>query len=256
MRGFVAFIKKEFTEQLRSGKLFMLAAVFVLFGIMNPAVAKLTPWMMEQFAESLAQTGISITEYEITAFDSWLQFFKNIPMALIIFVLAECGIFTKEYASRTLVLCLTKGLTRRRVMLAKTFVLSILWSVLYFACFGVTYAYSAYFWDNSVVCSLGFAVLGWWLLGMLCVALVPFFSALFDANTGVAAGVGGVIVASYLLGLIPRLAEYTPAFLMKSAPLMYGQADSGEYTYAVIVTAILIVASVAAALPLFNKKQL
>ena len=256
MRGFVAFIKKEFTEQLRSGKLFMLAAVFAFFGIMNPAVAKLTPWMMEQFAESLAQTGISITEYEITAFDSWLQFFKNIPMALIIFVLAECGIFTKEYASRTLVLCLTKGLTRQKVMLAKTFTLVALWSVLYFACFGVTYAYSAYFWDNSVIGSLGFSVFGWWLLGILSVLLIPFFSALLNANTGVAAGVGAVLGLSYLVGLLPALAEYTPAFLMKTAPLMYSQAEVGDYTAAVVITSVLCVAAVALALPLFNKKQL
>ena len=117
MRGFVAFIKKEFTEQLRTGKLFMLAAVFALFGIMNPAVAKLTPWMMEQFAESLAQTGISITEYEITAFDSWLQFYKNLPLALIGWVLFNSNIFTREYRTGTLILSLTKGFDRYKAVL-------------------------------------------------------------------------------------------------------------------------------------------
>ena len=47
MKSFVAFIKKELTEQIRSGKLVLLCILFVLFGIMNPAVAKLTPWLME-----------------------------------------------------------------------------------------------------------------------------------------------------------------------------------------------------------------
>ena len=36
MRSFVTFMKKEMTEQLRSGKLMILGILFVLFGIMNP----------------------------------------------------------------------------------------------------------------------------------------------------------------------------------------------------------------------------
>ena len=256
MRAFISFTKKEWLEQRRTGKLLMLAAVFVLFGIMNPAIAKLTPWIMESFADSLAQTGVVITEYEVTAFDSWMQFYKNIPMALIVFVLAECGIFTKEYNANTLVLCLTKGLSRRKVMLAKTSVLITLWTLLYFICFGITYAYSAYFWDNSVVGSLGFGVFSWWLLGMLAVALIPFFSALFSANTGVAAGVGAVFGGAYLLGMIPAIKEYSPAFLMKTAPLMYSQAEIGEYIYSVVITAVLCIAATMCALPVFDKKQL
>ncbi len=256
MRAFVAFLKKEWLEQLRTGKLLMLTAVFVLFGIMNPAMAKLTPWLMESLSESLSQTGMIVTAYEITALDSWTQFFKNMPIALIVFVLAECGIFTKEYNANTLVLCLTKGLSRRKVMLAKTAVLFLLWTALYFICFGITYMYSAYFWDNSIVGSLGFSVFGWWLLGLFAVLLIPFFSAFFNANTGVAAGAGVVFGGAYLAGLIPAVKEYTPSFLMKTAPLMFDQAQSVEYMYAVAVTAVLCVAAVVCALPAFDKKQL
>ena len=42
MRALFAFIKKELTEQARSGKLLFLTILFVLLGIMNPAIAKLT----------------------------------------------------------------------------------------------------------------------------------------------------------------------------------------------------------------------
>ena len=118
MRSLVAFTKKEFTEQIRSGKITFLAILFVLFGIMNPAVAKLTPWLMEQFADTLAGSGMIITEVTVTALDSWTQFYKNIPMALIAFVLLESSIFTKEYRSGTLILSLTKGLSRFKVVLA------------------------------------------------------------------------------------------------------------------------------------------
>ena len=118
MKTLIAFTKKEFMEQRRSGKLLFLTILFVLFGIMNPAIAKLTPWLMEMFADSLAQSGMTVTDVTVTAMDSWVQFFKNIPMALIAFVLLEGSIFTKEYQAGTLILSLTKGLPRKTVVIS------------------------------------------------------------------------------------------------------------------------------------------
>ena len=54
MNAFIAFTKKEWLETIRSGKLVILTVLFLLFGIMNPAIAKLTPWMMELMSESLS----------------------------------------------------------------------------------------------------------------------------------------------------------------------------------------------------------
>lgn len=43
MKSLLAFMKKEWMEQVRSGRLLILVIIFILLGIMNPAVAKLTP---------------------------------------------------------------------------------------------------------------------------------------------------------------------------------------------------------------------
>ena len=129
MRTWLAFMKKEWTYQVRTGKLFVLGLLFAAFGIMNPAVAKLTPWLMELFSESFAQSGINVSQITVTAMDSWVQFFKNIPMALIVFVILQGGIFAKEYQSGTLVLALTKGLQRYKVVISKALMLVLLWSV-------------------------------------------------------------------------------------------------------------------------------
>ena len=59
---FIAFLKKEYTESARSGKLLLLVILFCAIGIMNPAIAKLTPWLMETMSESLEETGMSIYE--------------------------------------------------------------------------------------------------------------------------------------------------------------------------------------------------
>ena len=148
MRAFLAFFKKELLDALRSGRLVILGCLFVAFGVMNPAVAKLTPWLMELMSESLAESGMVITEVNVDALTSWTQFYKNIPMALIAFVLIHASTLTREYESGTLVLLVTKGLSRTTVVLAKATALLGLWTVGYWLCFGVTYLYNAYFWDN------------------------------------------------------------------------------------------------------------
>ena len=143
MRALFAFIKKELTEQARSGKLLFMTILFVLLGIMNPAIAKLTPWLLETMADTLATSGMTVTTVTVSAMDSWVQFFKNVPMGLIAFVLMQSNIFTKEYQSGTLILTLTKGLRRSHVVLAKTAVLMVLWTAAYWLYFAITYLYNA-----------------------------------------------------------------------------------------------------------------
>ena len=65
MRAFLAFMKKEWLEQIRSSRLIILTILFVLFGIMNPAIAKLTPWLFEVMAESLEESGMVVTTVEV-----------------------------------------------------------------------------------------------------------------------------------------------------------------------------------------------
>ena len=256
MKSFVAFIKKELIEQIRSGKLVLLCILFVLFGIMNPAVAKLTPWLMEMMEDSLAGSGIIVTEVKVSAMDSWVQFFKNIPMGLIIFIVLESSIFTKEYESGTLVLALTKGLHRYKVVMAKLTVLIILWTMLYWMCFGITYGYNSYFWDNSVANNLFFSVTCWWLFGMWVIALVGLFSTLMKANTGVLAGTGCVVFGLYLLGLFQKVKEYVPTRLMDGNSLIYGLAEPQEYGKAMVVALIFSIICLVGSIPIFNKKQL
>ena len=256
MRSLLAFTQKEITEQARTGKLLFLGILFVLFGIMNPAVAKLTPWLMEQMADSLADMGMNVTEVTVTAMDSWVQFFKNIPMALIAFVLLESSIFTKEYRSGTLILSLTKGLARYKVVVAKTAVLTLLWTAGYWLCYGVTYAYNAYFWDNSIAQNLTFSAVVWWVFGLWVIALTVLFSTLSGSNTGVLVGTGGVVLASYLVGMIPKVTKYLPTMLTDGNSLIYGAKNPADYTVALTVVCVTAAASFAVSLTVFNKKQL
>lgn len=256
MKSFLAIFRKDLTEHLRAGKLTVLGLLFVLFGIMNPAIAKMTPWLLEMMADSLKESGMTVTAVTVSAMDSWVQFYKNIPMALIAFLLMEAALFTREYSERTLILSLTKGLPRTAVVLSKALLLSTLWTIGYWSCFGITYAYNAYFWDNAIASSLVFSAVAYWLFGLFTVALVIFFSVTAQSSSAVLIGTGAVVLLSYLVGMIPKAAKYLPTMLTDSTSLLYGEKDPDAYIASLIITVAASLCLLAVSIPLFRKKEL
>lgn len=256
MRAFVAFFKKELLEYTRSGKLLILLILFTVFGIMNPAIAKLTPMIMELLSEEMGEIGMTVTEMRVDALTSWAQFFKNISTALIAFVLICGGAFVKEYSSGTLILMLTKGLSRYKVVLAKGLTMLSLWTVGYWLCFVITYGYTAYYWDNGIAVHLIPAVVFWWLFGVFAVALTVLFSVLTSSYSGVMLGTGAVVLVSYVLEFLPKAAKYTPTHLMSSGGLLTEAVKIEDFVPSVIIAVTLSALCFVAAVIAFNKKRL
>lgn len=256
MRQMTAFVKKEFLEQVRSGKLIVLAILFCLFGIMNPAVAKLTPWMMELMSEQLAESGMTVTSVEVNALTSWAQFFKNMPIMLIIFIVMFSGILTLEYQKGTLVNVVTKGLARWKILAAKMMVMVVFWTVGCLTTYGITYGYNAYFWDNSIAHNLFFSAFCFYLAGLWLITVILLASTLVGAASAVTLLAGAAYVAAYLLGLIPKMKEYVPTFLMNSNALLTGELGSDKYLIAIAITCFLIVVNVILSVLIFNRKAI
>lgn len=256
MRAWFAFLKKEWMESFRSGKLAILLILFVLFGIMNPAIAKLTPWLMELMADQLAGSGLTVGTAEVNALTSWAQFFKNIPMALIVFVLIYSNSFTKEYQTGTLIPMLTKGLPRGKVVHAKASCMLSVWTLCYWLCFAVTYGYNAFFWDNGIAQDLGLAALLWWLFGIWTVCLTVLFSTVCRNHTGVLLGTGGTVLAAYLIALLPKLREFSPMYLTTGSALLTEATAPDAYARSIAVTAILCIVCALVSTPVINRKQL
>ncbi len=256
MKALTAFLNKEFKAHFRSGKIFALLAIFVVIGAMNPVTAKLTPWILELLGESLEASGMNVVVTTPTVLDSWMQFYKNIPMALIAFVAMESDIFTKEYRYGTLIIALTKGLSRKTVVLAKTLMLSLLWTACYWIAFIVTHLINLCLWDASLAVHLLFSAFCWWLFGLLVVMLVVFFSTLVRSYIPVLLGTGGVAFSIYLVGALPKIGKYLPSKLLDGVSLVYGMAEPSDYVFSIALTAVLCVVLFAVSIPVFNKKEM
>lgn len=256
MRSLRAFVGKEVLELVRTGSLYIYLCIFLLFGILNPAIAKITPWIMEMSAESLADTGFIITEIKVDALDSWVQFYKNLPILIIVFVILSSNTLTGECQKGTLIHMLTKGLQRWKVIAAKGLALAALWSICYWLYFGITYGYTAYFWDNGIASYLLMGAACPYLFGIWMIAAIFLMSVFCNGNTAVLSGCGGLAVISYLLGMIPDAAEYLPTKLLSSGELLSGGILPSEYVKALVVTGILSAAFLGAAVVGFNRKSL
>ncbi|NLL63645.1 MAG: ABC transporter permease subunit [Ruminococcaceae bacterium] len=255
MKTLFAFTKKEFFEVRRTGKLLIIMLLFLIFGIMNPATAKIMPVIMDMLAESMTESGVVIKDIEVNAMTSWAQFFKNISTILIIFILLFSDVFTKEYKTGTLQLVLTKGLARHKVVIAKTLSILSFWTIGYIFSFSVTYGYNEYFWDNSIMNNLFSSVVLWWLFGVCVISLIIFFSSFLQNNIAVLLSTGGVIILMYLLNVISKLKPYIPVKLININPLLASTEEIDAYTKAIIVTIIFSIVCIASSIPILNKRQ-
>lgn len=256
MSGFLAFFKKEFLYQLRGLKLLFLFLIFAALGVMNPLTAKLTPMLLELLSDSMAQAGMTLEITTVTALDSWMQFFKNFPMALIAFVLLESNLFTKEYRTGTLILSLTKGLPRYQVVLSKATMLVLLWSIFYGVYFGFSYAGTVLLWDNSVAQHLLFSVVCAYVFGLWLCMLIVLFSSVFTSYIPVLGFTGLCAFLPYMVSMLPKIGKYLPTRLLEGTALVYGLTELKEFTPALIITAVLSLIFLVVAIPIFNKKKL
>ncbi|EFF64130.1 ABC transporter permease [Turicibacter sanguinis] len=254
MRGYLAFVKKELLEQVRTYKLLILLLVFFIFGMLSPLMAKLMPEILSQ----MPMDGITITIPDPTAIDSYSQFFKNLTqMGLIVLVLLFSGTLTTELSKGTLINVLTKGVTRYAVILAKYTVALVLWSFALLMALGVTYGYTAYFFSQDEIHHLLASVGCLWLFGVLILSLLMWAQTLVGNQYGSLLMVGIFVAGLFVLNLFPIFQDYNPIALVSENVAMLSQDyDISQLMSTSLISVILSIAFLALALTTFKNKRI
>jgi len=254
MSSYLAFTKKEFTECFRSSKMVIMAVVFLLIGIMNPVLAKVTPDILK----SLASDGMTISVAKPTALDSWTQYYKNMPQfGLIVLVIIFSGILTNEISKGTLINMLTKGLKRSTVIAAKMTMSAVTWTLCYLIAFAVSYGYTVYFWPDDSCEHLVLAAACLWLFGLLLLAAIMLGSVIFKGIGGSLLFTGGLVAIMFVLDIFPKVSDYNPILLASgNMGLVTGAIETGDIIKPVIVSLVLMIAFLFGACSIFNKKFL
>lgn len=253
MRGLNAFLKKEFCEMIRTYKVLILGAVFFLLGVIGPLTAKYMPEIMEQFLPE----GMVLALETPRAIDSWMQFFKNVPqMGIVIVVIIFSGIMASEWSKGTLVLVLTKGLARKKVILAKFVTATVMWSAAYWFSFGISYGYTRFFWDERTP-HLGAAVAFVWLFGVMLIGVTLLGGVLFRGSYNVLLFVGFLVVVLFVLNMFPVIQKYNPMMLVSSnVELLEGTKRLRDFAAPAVITVTALILAVLGSIAIFDKKQL
>lgn len=252
MRGFAAFAHKELLGLLRSYRALILLAVLLLFGMMSPLFAKLTPQILKSFSGS----GVTITLPPVTMTDAWAQFFKNIgQMGLIVLLLLFGTSLPQEIAGGTLLIPLSKGLSRGAVVLAKYGAALLCWTVGYALAAFVCCGYTQMLFGRFAAPHLLPALFCLWLFGAFLLALLELF------GTAVPGSFGGLLLTALTAGVLlamdafPRLQEWNPATLATQNAVWLTKA-APHIWLAVWVTGGSIVGCLALCVGLFRKRTL
>lgn len=256
MRGFGTFTKKEITELFRSYRAVLLGIVSFILAIMNPLIAKLTPWLMEQMSTQLEDQGIIIGEIKVTANDSWDQFSKNFPMLLIVVIIIFCGSYVKEYSRGTLIPLLTKGLSRTSVVISKLLMQIITWTTCHVIYSGITWGYTEYYWKGTPAKEVLFVAFCLWLMGVYILTLMTCLSAFMSSSMQVLLGVGIVYFALTMTGMIGSAKKLVPTWLLNSGEVFRGKSEMGDFATAMIIAAGFSILFVIVAIVQTKKRKL
>ena len=252
----IPFLKKEILEQFRRKRVLLLGILFAAFALLGVATAKLTPVIMEMFADEMAASGMTYEITESTIMDAWMQFFKNAAIPLIVVIILWSGSFTSEYQKHTLIPLVTKGLSRTGIFVSKMLTAVLVWTAGYALYLGVFYGYAEFYWGNGTVKHIGLAVTMYWLYGVWLLAIVGLFSSFAETTMQVLLGVGGVFFLVTFLELVPKLPAKLPTALTNGLSLMQGSAKPSDFATPLIIVSACIVLCFAGGLAFIRKKKL
>ena len=256
MIAFCAFVRKEIVELIRNKRLIILLAIFTMFAILGPLTAVLTPWILETMSDLLESSGVTVNGITITVLDSWTQYYKNLPILLIVFVLMFAGLFTKEYARGTFELIISKGMSRNKIYFAKMLTVLGTWTICYIAYFLISLAYNVSLWDNRVAQHWGIAAFLYWIFGVYVIIGMVSVSGFSASVSGVLIGTGVFAVMPELIGILPKITKYMPTQLTSGILILTGSIKPNDRIESIVVTAILCFVAGGIGAKGFSKKQL
>ncbi|MGG0655294.1 hypothetical protein [Rummeliibacillus pycnus] len=254
MNSFIALFKKETMEFSRTYKFLIIITVFLILSILSPLTAKFMPEILTEFLPKEVAESFP----DPTALDSWGQFFKNFSqIGLFVVALLFAGTLIHERIEGTLIILLTKRLRRSTVVLAKTIFAMVIWSIMYWLAFAVTYFYTWYYWKADHVEHLVLAVGNLWLFGLLLISVILLGNVLFKSIYANLLWTAFFVVVWFVVSIFPKAADFNILRLASdSNNLLQGLVETNEYTWIYTITIGLIVLMVFSAVRVFNKRAI
>jgi ABC-2 type transport system permease protein len=251
---FKTLISKEILESLRTWRLVILLAVFLLNGLVSPMLAKYTPQLLGSIPDM--PPGFAEMFSEASMQDAIVQYVKNIAQfGVLLVIILNMGLVAGEKERGTAAMLISKPVQRGMVLLSKWLTgLGIILLGLILAGLG-GWIYTTVLFESPSI--LDFAVLNLLLAVFFTVYLSVTLLASTLARSQSMAAVGAFAGLAILLiwGGIPRFNDYAPGKLLDWGQSLFF-ADSASAWGALVVAAALTVITFSAAVMYFNREEI
>jgi len=251
--NFIAVFRKEMLEQWRTYRLLIVVAVFVVFGMTSPLVAKFLPEMLKAIPG--ATQAILAAFPKPTVVDAIGQYIKNMSQfGILLALLVAMGVVVQEKERGTAAFFLTRPVSRETFVLAKfaslavTFIASLTIAAL--GCWYYTYVlFEPLAWGPFL------ALNGLMLVVFLVYMAVALLASTLARSQGIAVGLAFVaLIVIGLGGSLPTIGDYFPGRLFSwGMTQMLGRTDTAWPAFWISL-GIITVALVAACL-VFRRQE-
>jgi ABC-2 type transport system permease protein len=252
---FVTALRKELVLQWRTRRFLVVMAVFVLFGLTSPVVAKYTPEIIKSMAGAAQFANLIPTP---TIADAMAQYVKNLTQfGFMLAVLLGMNAVAGEKESGTAAMILSKPMPRWAFVVSKFSAQSLVYaSAFLVAGLGAYYYTYLMFGAFDALKFLGInLLLLLWLLTFVGAALL---GSVIGNSVAAAAGIGlGLSVAFMLAGTIPQYGTLMPGGLMAWASALGAQTGAvSPNGGAVAGSVVLIILCLLWSVALFERQEI
>ncbi|MCL2706862.1 MAG: ABC transporter permease [Dehalococcoidia bacterium] len=253
MKGFGVLLRKEIKEQFRTNKVIIVAAVFLIFGLLSPVMTKYLP----EIINSMSGTdGIIFEMSDPVSNDAILSYASNIAQfGVLMAVLLAMGAITKEIGSGTAALLLSKPVSRLSFIVAKltaewlNMLLGLLLSGL--ACC----IYTLLLFNDVSVMGFVYQMLLMAVYFAFCLVITIFFSSLMKSQIAAGGLAMAVIIIVSLLSILPRVGHFLPGELINwGNQLVLGTAGNVAWGALAVVAGLIVLGVYGAWLSLRRKE--
>lgn len=253
MTGLGLMLGKELREQVRTMRLVVVVAVFAIFGLLSPVVARYTREIVE--AVGGGQFGGMIPDPTVA--DAVIQLTKNVgQFGVVIAILVAMGAVAAEKERGTAGFILTKPVTRVAFIVAKVVAIGSLLALALAVAGALAWVYTAILFEPLPVAGFAAAVGLLWL-SLAVFAALTFLASVVAPSGIVAGGIGfGAFVLAGILSALPGIGAYLPTSLWGAADQLAVGVVPDPLLGPVLFNVAVVAAAIGLAAAVFRRQEL
>ncbi|TCK90609.1 ABC-2 type transport system permease protein [Natranaerovirga hydrolytica] len=244
-----AFFKKELKELIKTHRFLVITVLFIFFAIVSPVTARYINEIIINFGD------LDITLPSPVFTDAYTQFFSNNTINVIILIILTSGTVVSEKSKGSIMLILSKGLERRKLLLTKTLVYCTFFTFVYWLSVCITYLYTYLLFEEAYTPALLISFGTTWLYGLFLI-VVAILMSVISYSFSMAAGLTfGAYIVFNIIASVPYINKYSPAYLSNISNELYLQGTSNDLLTTVFSSLLLITIFLIISVKVFKNQE-